>query len=91
MVVFAALEEGQTDLQQAYQKASTTVETLLSQLKSSTGLWQGAAETAYTSAQATWNTANANMTAVISQLSTVVGQANANYVATENTNSSMWT
>jgi WXG100 family type VII secretion target len=90
-VVFAALAEGESDLQRAYQQATTTVETLLSQLGSSLSLWVGSAQTAYHSAQNTWNTAQSNMATVMSQLGTVVGTANDNYIATENINQQMWT
>jgi WXG100 family type VII secretion target len=89
-VVFGALEEGQSDLQRAYQQATSTVESLLSQLGSSLSQWAGSAQTAYHSAQTTWNTAQSNMAGVLQSLGSVVGEANTNYINTENVNSSMW-
>ena len=89
-VQFNALATGEADFASIYQSLQSTLSTLESQLNTHLAEWSGSARQAYYAAQTKWNAAAADMAAVVSQLSSVVGTANANYARTEQVNAGMW-
>lgn len=89
-VMFGSLATGEADFASIYQSLQSTLSSLESQLSTNLAEWSGAARSAYSVDQAKWNAAAANMAAVVSQLSTVVGTANSNYTTTERSNTQMW-
>ena len=90
LVDFNALADGQAALQSALNGLTSTVDQLQSQLGANLGDWSGPAQAAYHSAQATWNTAMADMQLTISGLGQVVGTASDNYANAEQTNQTMF-
>jgi early secretory antigenic target protein ESAT-6 len=89
-VQFGAMSTGEADFASVYQSLQSTLTNLESQLQSSLSQWSGSAQQAYYAAKVKWDTAAADMATVVSQLSQVVGVANANYARTESVNAAMW-
>jgi WXG100 family type VII secretion target len=88
---FGGLSEGQAAFTQAYNGLVSTVDSLQQQLQGNLSDWVGSAQTAYTEAHAIWTQAIGDMGAVITGMSSVIGDANANYQLAESTNSRMFT
>jgi 6 kDa early secretory antigenic target len=89
-VHFGAMQTAEADFASTYQALQNTLTTLESQLQSSLSQWTGEAQTAYYAAKKKWDTAAADMAAVVSALGQVVGVANENYANAERTNMAMW-
>lgn len=87
---FGSLGEGEAAFAQAYTGLSSTVSDLQSQLQTNLADWQGSAQAAYQEAHAIWTQAIADMGAVISSMSSVIGTASENYANAERTNASMF-
>jgi len=90
MANFGSLSDGQAQFTTAYNGLTSTVENLQGQLQGQLGDWVGAAQQAYHEAQTTWNQAMADMGAVITGMSGVIGAANTNYQEAERVNSQMF-
>jgi 6 kDa early secretory antigenic target len=88
--VFGTLADGEAEFMAAYNGLVSTVNDLDSQLRSRLDTWDGQAQAAYYQAKATWDRAIADMGAVIQGLSRVIGTANANYQAAEQSNAGMF-
>jgi WXG100 family type VII secretion target len=89
-VVFGQMEQSQADFASAYSSLQGTISTLDGQLRGSLAEWDGAAQQAYHSAKAVWDSAMADMGTVLNQLGVVIGTANENYTAAEAANARMW-
>jgi len=88
--IFGTLEQGQADFVQTFNSLQETVSTLDSQLRGSLAEWIGSAQEAYYQAKVVWETAEADMANVLSQLGAVIGTAHANYTSAEAANTSLW-
>ena len=88
--VFGTLADGEAEFMSAYNGLVTTVNDLDAQLRGKLSSWDGQAQAAYYQAKAVWDSAIADMGAVIQGLSKVIGTANLNYQATEQANASMF-
>ena len=88
---FGGLSEGEAAFGNAYNGLVSTVDSLQQQLQGNLSDWVGSAQTAYQDAHAIWTKAIADMGAVITGMSSVIGDANANYQLAKNTNSRMFT
>lgn len=87
---FASLGDGEASFVASYNGLTSTVETLQGQLQGNLSSWVGSAQQAYREAQTVWNTAIADMGAVIQGMSAVIGTANENYQDGERVNSAMF-
>jgi WXG100 family type VII secretion target len=87
---FASLGDGEASFVASYNGLTSTVETLQGQLQGNLSSWAGTAQQAYREAQTVWNTAIADMGAIIQAMSGVIGAANSNYQDSERVNSSMF-
>jgi early secretory antigenic target protein ESAT-6 len=87
---FGALGEGEAAFASAYNGLTSTVSDLQSQLQSNLSVWEGSAQAAYQQAHAIWTQAIADMGAVITAMSSVIGDANVNYQNAERSNASMF-
>ena len=89
-VNFGAMQQAEADFASTYQALQGTLSSLESQLNGSLSRWSGAAQQAYFAAKQQWDTAAADMAAVVNSLGQVIGTANENYVNTESANTRMW-
>jgi 6 kDa early secretory antigenic target len=87
---FGTLADGESQFMAAYTGLTGTINDLDVQLRGSLGDWEGNAQRAYYEAKAIWDKAIADMGLVIQGLSQVIGTANANYQAAEQTNTGMF-
>ncbi len=79
----AAMQEGISDLNQAYLSLTDQLESLEAELLGSLGGWDGAARSAYATARATWDKAAHRMEDVIQRSGSVLGQITENYDSNE--------
>lgn len=91
LVTFGALSEAQANTAATYAALNNQLADLKSYLAPLTASWEGDASTTYQGYQAQWDTAAAELNTVLQTISSAVGQALANYQATEQTNTAMWT
>src|SRR5215467_5650671 len=82
-VNFGMMAQGEADFASVYQALQNTLTTLEAQLNASLSQWSGSAQQAYYAAKTKWDSAAADMAAVVSSLSQVIGVANENYTQTE--------
>lgn len=90
LVTFASLSEAQASTAATYAALNNQLADLKSYLAPLTAAWEGQASTTYQGHQAQWDSAAAELNAVLQTISAAVGQALANYQSTEQANTAMW-
>lgn len=89
-VSFGQMAALQSDLAGGVAKINGQLEDLKSFLKPLVASWDGAAAAAYNSKQQQWDTAAADLNAVLNALQNAVGQANSQYQANESKTAAAW-
>ncbi len=89
-VSFPALEETATYIDTKSQEANQLLGDLKAMLQPLVATWTGAAAESYNHKQHLWDTAAADLNNVLSQISTALHTANANYIEAENANTRRW-
>jgi len=89
-VTFAALESAQSSVASTAGRISTQLEDLKRFLAPLVATWQGQAAEDYGTKQRQWDTAAAEMTAVLAQIGVALGAANESYWRVEQANASRW-
>lgn len=89
-VTFSDLEATGNYIDQKSQEANQLLADLRSMLQPLVATWSGAAAENYNFKQAQWDTAAADLNGVLSQISTALHTANANYIEAETANKNRW-
>jgi early secretory antigenic target protein ESAT-6 len=89
-VTFAALETAQTDVSGVAGRMTAQLEDLKRFLAPMVATWEGQAATEYQAKQRQWDTAAANLAAVLGQIGVALGRANESYRQVEQANASRW-
>ncbi len=89
-VSFPALEETASYIDSKSQEANQLLADLKSMLQPLVATWTGAAAENYNHKQHLWDTAAADLNSVLSQISTALHTANANYIEAESANTRRW-
>ena len=89
-VSFGQMGSLQSDLAAGVSKINGQLEDLKSFLRPLVANWDGAAAQAYNAKQAQWDTAAADLNAVLNALQNAVGQANEMYQANEARTAAGW-
>ena len=93
LVQFGAVESASTDIAATADRVSATLEQLAQDLAPVTrnqDNWDGQTAQNYRAYQQLWDTAAADLNAVLRQIAAAVGTAHANYTAAEHANAGMW-
>jgi len=89
-VTFAALETAQGDVSGAAGRLTGQLEDLKRFLTPMIATWEGQAATEYQVRQRQWDTAAANLAAVLGQVGVALATANESYRQVEQANASRW-
>jgi 6 kDa early secretory antigenic target len=89
-VSFPALEETATYIDTKSKEANQLLADLKAMLQPLVATWTGAAAESYNHKQHLWDTAAADLNNVLSQISTALHTANANYIEAESANTRRW-
>ncbi len=89
-VTFAALEAAQADVSGVATRMTGQLEDLKRFLAPMVATWEGQAATDYQAKQRQWDTAAADLTAVLGQIGMALGTANESYRQVEQTNAARW-
>lgn len=89
-VTFGALDGAQGDITSTAQRMNQQLDDLKRYLAPMVATWDGEAATRYLEKQRQWDTAAAELNAVLQQVGVAVGTANDSYRHVEQTNASRW-
>lgn len=89
-VTFAALESAQASVAGTVGRMSAQLEELKRHLAPMVATWEGRAAEEYGVRQRQWDTAAADLTSVLAQISTALGTANESYRQVEQANAARW-
>ena len=89
-VTFGALATAQADVSGTASRIHTQLEDLRRFLAPMVAAWQGAAAQDYQVRQKQWDTAAADLTAVLGQIGVALGAANDGYQQAESLNAARW-
>ena len=89
-VTFGALAAAQSDVSGTASRITTQLEDLRRFLAPMVATWDGAAAPDYQVRQKQWDTAAADLTAVLSQIGVALGAANDGYRQAEHANAARW-
>jgi len=89
-VSFPALEETADYIDAKSREANQLLADLKSMLQPLVATWAGGAAENYNHKQYLWDTAATDLNAVLSQISTALHTANANYIEAESANTRRW-
>ena len=89
-VSFPALEDTADFIDAKSKEVNQLLADLRSMLQPLVATWTGAAAESYNHKQHQWDTAAADLNNVLSQISTALQTANANYIDAENANTRRW-
>jgi early secretory antigenic target protein ESAT-6 len=89
-VTFSALGAAQGDVAATAGRITTQLEDLKRFLAPMVASWQGEAAELYTVRQRQWDTAAADIAAVLSRIGVALGSANESYQQVENANAARW-
>jgi 6 kDa early secretory antigenic target len=90
LVTFGAIADAQADTNMVAQQLNSELADLKAYLAPLVATWTGQASTNYQALQAKWDAAQADLNAVLTQISAALGTANGNYTQAESANASMW-
>lgn len=89
-VSFGDLEATASYIDVKSQEANQLLADLKSMLQPLVATWTGASAESYNHKQHLWDTAAADLNSVLSQISTALHTANANYIEAESANTRRW-
>jgi early secretory antigenic target protein ESAT-6 len=89
-VTFGALEAARTDVISTATRISTQLDELKRFLAPLVATWEGQAATEYQAKQRQWDTAAADLAAVLAQIGVALGSANESYRQVEQSNAARW-
>lgn len=89
-VTFGALEAARVDVAGTAGRISTALEDLKRFLAPMVATWEGQAAAEYRAEQQRWDTAAADLAAVLARIGAALGAANENYQAVERANTARW-
>ena len=89
-VTFAALETAQSDVSGVATRMTSRLEDLKRFLAPMVSTWDGQAATDYQGKQRQWDTAAANLAAVLGQIGVALASANESYRQVEQANAARW-
>lgn len=89
-VTFGALAAAQSDVSGTAARIATQLEDLRRFLQPMVATWRGTAAQDYQVRQKQWDTAAADLTAVLGQIGVALGAANDSYRQAENANAARW-
>jgi early secretory antigenic target protein ESAT-6 len=89
-VTFGALAAAQSDVSGTASRITTQLDDLRRFLMPMVATWQGTAAQDYQVRQKQWDTAAADLTAVLAQIGVALGAANDSYRQAENANAARW-
>lgn len=89
-VTFGALEAARTDVAATAARITGQLEDLRRFLAPLVGTWEGEAAVQYRAAQRRWDTAAADLSAVLSRIGVALGAANDSYRQVEQVNAARW-
>ena len=89
-VTFAALETAQSDVSGVATRMASRLEDLKRFLAPMVSTWDGQAATDYQAKQRQWDTAAANLAAVLGQIGVALASANESYRQVEQANAARW-
>lgn len=89
-VTFGALEAAKADVAGTAARISTTLDDLKRSLAPLVATWEGQAAVEYRAEQRRWDTAAADLAAVLARIGAALGAANDNYRAVERANAARW-
>ncbi|GAA0910640.1 WXG100 family type VII secretion target [Pseudonocardia zijingensis] len=89
-VTFAALEAAQSDVSGVAGRMTTQLDDLKRFVAPMVATWEGVAAAEYRSKQREWDTAAANLAAVLRQIGVALGAANERYREAEEANAARW-
>jgi WXG100 family type VII secretion target len=89
-VTFGALAAAQSDVSGTASRITTQLDDLRRFLTPMVATWQGTAAQDYQVRQKQWDTAAADLTAVLAQIGVALGAANDSYRQAENANAARW-
>jgi len=90
-VTFGELANAQQSVAATSQRITAQLEDLRRYLTPMAATWSGAAAEEYQTRQRQWNTAAADLTAVLARIGAALGQANDGYQQVELANARRWT
>jgi WXG100 family type VII secretion target len=89
-VTFGALEAARADVAGTATRITDQLEELKRFLAPLVATWEGQAATEYQATQRRWDTAAADLTAVLAQIGVALGTANESYRRVEQANAARW-
>jgi WXG100 family type VII secretion target len=89
-VTFSTISQAQADVANTVGRIEGQLSDLRSFLQPMVSTWEGGASSDYQVLQKRWDTAAADLNAVLGQISRLLGEAEASYRATENGIASTW-
>ncbi|MCW0214644.1 MAG: WXG100 family type VII secretion target [Pseudonocardia sp.] len=89
-VTFGELAAAQTSVAGTAQRINARLEDLRRRLAPLAATWQGRAATDYAAKQKQWDTAAADLNAVLARIGVALGTANDGYQQVERTNAARW-
>jgi 6 kDa early secretory antigenic target len=89
-VTFGALEAARTDVSSTATRITTQLDDLKRFLAPLVATWEGQAATEYQARQRQWDTAAADLAAVLAQIGVALGTANDSYRQVEQANAARW-
>ena len=89
-VTFGALTAAQSDVSGTASRITTQLDDLRRFLQPMVATWEGAAAQDYLVRQKQWDTAAADLTAVLAQIGVALGAANDGYRQAEHINAARW-
>jgi len=89
-VKFAYLGTAQVDVAATAGRMSTQLDELKRFIAPMVATWEGQAAEEYRAKQRQWDTAAADLTAVLAQIGTALGAANESYQQVEQSNAARW-
>ena len=89
-VTFAALQAAQSDVTNTAARISGQLADLKRYLAPLVATWEGQAATEYRAKQRQWDTAAADLAAVLSQIGVTLNAANESYQQVERSNTQRW-
>jgi 6 kDa early secretory antigenic target len=89
-VTFGALAAAQSDVSGTASRITTQLDGLRRFLAPMSATWQGEAAQDYQARQRQWDTAAADLTAVLAQIGVALGAANDSYRQAEHINAARW-
>jgi len=90
LVTFSAISDGQADVNTTVAAIDQEMSDLRSFVANIYSTWGGAAAQQYQALQQQWDTAAADLNAVLQRIGQALGTAHDNYVQTETANSNVW-